>query len=244
MSIEPDRRYLDLSVDELLIELASPSPVPGSGFAAAVAIAMGAATVTMAARLSPDWPEGRGAAAQAETLRKRVMELASRNAEVYAAALAALRGKEEKYRTRDETMGDALARAADVPLEIGDAATAVAALAAEVADRGESRFRADCAAAASLAVSGCPGRRDARRGEPRYDERGRACEAGPRADRGRLRIARAGSRRGCLVKARRPRASASLVAGKVPAEERPRPRRRVGGSAEPTKGCVALGYRN
>jgi formiminotetrahydrofolate cyclodeaminase len=153
-STGPDRRYLDLSVDELLVELASPSPVPGSGFAAAVAIAMGAATITMAARLSPDWPEGRGAAAQAETLRKRVMELASRNAEAYSAALAALRGQEEKYRTRDETMGDALARAADIPLQIGDAATSVAALAAEVADRGESRFGADCAAAASLAVAG------------------------------------------------------------------------------------------
>jgi formiminotetrahydrofolate cyclodeaminase len=149
-----DSRYLDLTVDELLVELASPSPVPGSGFAAAVAIAMGAATVTMAARLSPDWPEGRGAAAQAETLRKRVMELATRNAEAYAAALAALKGKEEKYRTRDETMGDALARAAEVPLAIGDAATSVAALAAEVAERGNPRFCADCAAAASLAVAG------------------------------------------------------------------------------------------
>jgi formiminotetrahydrofolate cyclodeaminase len=151
--VGPDRRYLDLTVDELLMELASPSPAPGSGFAAAVAIAMGAATITMAARLSPDWPEGRGAAAQAETLRKRVMELASRNAAAYTAALSALKGREEKYRTRDETMGEALGRAADVPLEIGDAATAVAALAAEVADRGNPRFCADCAAAASLAVA-------------------------------------------------------------------------------------------
>jgi formiminotetrahydrofolate cyclodeaminase len=51
-------------------------------------------------------------------------------------------------------MADALTRAADVPLAIGDAATAVAALAAEVAERGEARFRADCAIAASLAVAG------------------------------------------------------------------------------------------
>jgi formiminotetrahydrofolate cyclodeaminase len=148
-----DRRYLDLTVDEFLAELASPSPAPGSGFAAAVAIAMSAATVTMAARLSSEWPEGRGAAAQAETLRKRVMELASRNAEAYAAALAALKGHEERYRTRDETMRDALSRAAEVPLEIGDAATSVAALAAEVAERGDPRFCADCAAAASLAAA-------------------------------------------------------------------------------------------
>jgi formiminotetrahydrofolate cyclodeaminase len=147
-------RYLDLTVDELLTELASPSPVPGAGFAAAVSVSMGAAIVTMAARLSSEWPEGRGSAAQAETLRKRVMELASRNTEAYAEALAALAGKEEKYRTRDETMADALAVAADVPLEIGDAATTVAALAAEVAEHGEPRFRADCAVAASLAVAG------------------------------------------------------------------------------------------
>jgi formiminotetrahydrofolate cyclodeaminase len=152
--MEASRRYLDLSVDELLAELASPSPAPGSGFAAALAVAMGAATVTMAARLSPDWPEARGAAAQAETLRKRVMDLANRNAEAYADALSALEGREERYRTRDETMADALSRAADVPLEIGEAAATVAALAAEVADRGEHRFRADCAAAASLAVAG------------------------------------------------------------------------------------------
>jgi formiminotetrahydrofolate cyclodeaminase len=150
----PDRRYLDLSVDDLLTEVASPSPAPGSGFAAALAIAMGAATVTMAARLSPDWPEGRGAAAQAETLRKHVMELASRNAQAYEAALSALKGREEKHRTRDETMRDALAQAADVPLQIGDAATSVAAHAAEAAERGNPRFCADCAAAASLAAAG------------------------------------------------------------------------------------------
>lgn len=154
MSTPPGSRYLELSVDGLLTELASPSPVPGAGFAAAVSVSMGAAIVTMAARLSTEWAEGRGAAAQAETLRKRVMELASRNTEAYAEALAALEGKEERYRTRDETMADALARAADVPLAIGDAATAVAALAAEVAENGEARFCADCAVAASLAVSG------------------------------------------------------------------------------------------
>lgn len=147
-------RYADLTIDELLGELASPSPAPGAGFAAALSVSMGAAIVTMAARLSPEWPDSRGCAAQAETLRKRVMDLANRNAEAYAQALAALGGKEEKYRTRDETMGDALARAADVPLEIGDAATSVAALAAEVAEHGEPRFSADCAVAASLALAG------------------------------------------------------------------------------------------
>ena len=136
------------------MELASPSPVPGSGFAAAVAIAMGAATITMAARLSPDWPEGRGAAAQAETLRKRVMELASRNAEAYAAALAALRARRRStgpatrpWATRSRARPTSPSRSATPP-------PSVAALAAEVADRGNPRFCADCAAAASLAVAG------------------------------------------------------------------------------------------
>jgi formiminotetrahydrofolate cyclodeaminase len=152
--VSTGNRYLDLTIDELLDELAAPEPVPGAGFAAALSVSMGAAIVTMAARLSREWLDGRGSAAQAETLRKRVMELASRNAEAYAEALAALEGKQERYRTRDETMADALARAADVPLEIGDAATAVAALAAEVATHGEPRFCADCAVAASLALAG------------------------------------------------------------------------------------------
>ena len=147
-------RYLKSSLEDFLAEVASPTPVPGGGFVAGIAIAMAAGIVSMAARLSEDWPERRGASAQAETLRARATQLACTNAEAYAEALTALAGREERHRTRDETMADALARAADVPLAIGDAATAVAALAAEVADRGEARFRADCAIAAALAVAG------------------------------------------------------------------------------------------
>jgi formiminotetrahydrofolate cyclodeaminase len=147
-------RYIGLTVDDLLDNLASADPAPGAGFAAALSVAMGAAIVTMASRLSREWLDGRGSAAQAEALRKRVMELASHNAQAYAEALAALGGRQERYRTRDETMADALARAAEVPLDIGDAAAAVAALAAEVAAHGEPRFGADCAVAASLALAG------------------------------------------------------------------------------------------
>jgi methenyltetrahydrofolate cyclohydrolase len=149
--------YLSASLQDLLDEIASPSPLPGGGFVAGITVAMAAGIVSMAARLSEEWPEGRGAAAQAETLRARATELACGNADTYAQALAALAGSEERHRTRDETMADALARAADVPIAIGDTATAVAALAAEVAERGEPRFGADCAVAASLAVAGARG---------------------------------------------------------------------------------------
>src|SRR3954447_10701683 len=149
--------YLNYRLEDFLDEIASPAPVPGGGFVAGITVAMAAGIVSMAARLSEDWPERRGASAQAETLRARATELASTNAEAYAKAIAALAGREERYRTRDETMGDALARAADVPLAIGDAATAVATLAAEVAEHGDPRFRADCAVAASLAVAGARG---------------------------------------------------------------------------------------
>jgi formiminotetrahydrofolate cyclodeaminase len=149
--------YLNYRLEDFLDEIASATPVPGGGFVAGITVAMAAGIVSMAARLSEDWPERRGASAQAETLRTRATELASTNAEAYAKAIAALAGREERHRTRDETMGDALARAADVPLAIGDAATAVAALAAEVADHGDARFRADCAVAASLAVAGARG---------------------------------------------------------------------------------------
>jgi formiminotetrahydrofolate cyclodeaminase len=142
-------------VAELLAKVASPEPAPGAGFVAGMTVSLAAGLVTMAARLSvEEWPEARGAAAQSETLRLRIAPLAERNAEAYAAALAALAGEQARYRTRDETLADTLAAAADVPLRIGDAAATVASLAADVAENGNASVRADCAVAASLAVAG------------------------------------------------------------------------------------------
>jgi formiminotetrahydrofolate cyclodeaminase len=147
--------YLELPLDELLEQVASNEPAPGGGFVAGVTVAMAAGLVAMAARLSPGWSEAGGAAAQAESLRSRVMALAELNASAYADALSALKGQQETgYRSRDETIEDALARAAQVPLDIGRTASDVSALAATVAESGEPSLRADAAIAASLGLAG------------------------------------------------------------------------------------------
>ena len=99
-----------------------------------------------------EWGEAKGAAAQANTLRERVAPLAQRNVEAYAergrpaaAATARADGRD------DRTSGSLLERAAQIPLEIAEAAVDVASLAAVVAERGEQALRADAVAGALLA---------------------------------------------------------------------------------------------
>jgi methenyltetrahydrofolate cyclohydrolase len=161
---EPDA-YLDLPLSELLETLASPEPAPGSGFVAAVAVSMAASLVAMAARLSrSEWTEARGAAAQAQSLRSRVTPLAETNARAYIEAVDALRQpaspaqpRRPGEETRDEALARKLAKAADVPVQIGRAGADVAALAAAVAENGNPGLRPDVAVAAALALAGARG---------------------------------------------------------------------------------------
>jgi glutamate formiminotransferase / formiminotetrahydrofolate cyclodeaminase len=149
MTAPADREYRGLPLGELLEEVSSPEPMPGAGYCAAVALEMAAGLVAMAARASrADWGEGRGAAAQATTLRERIAPLAERNLDAYREAVTLLGGAES---TGDESLRDALARAAGVPLEIAEVAVDVAALAAVVAERGDQAMRADAVSAALLA---------------------------------------------------------------------------------------------
>ena len=110
----------------------------------------------MAARFSVEhWDGAAGAVAQGEALRKRAAPLADEDAVAYEQALDALRApRSGDPETRDREIGDALARAADVPLRIAEVATDVAELAAEVAERGNENLRGDAAAAAVLAEAG------------------------------------------------------------------------------------------
>jgi formiminotetrahydrofolate cyclodeaminase len=150
MSEPAARAYRGMSVAELLDEVSSPEPMPGAGYCAAVALEMAAGLVTMAARVSrAEWGEARGAAAQAATLRERVVPLAERNVEAYRDAVTLLGAAESGG--RDEELRDALARAAGVPLEIAEIAVDVASLAAVVAERGDQALRADAVSAALLA---------------------------------------------------------------------------------------------
>jgi formiminotetrahydrofolate cyclodeaminase len=147
--------YLDLRLEEFLDEVATPELLPGAGFVAATVVAMAAGLVAMAGRIAGhEWPEGRGVAAQAETLRKRITPLAALNAEAYERAVATLRGEGAVAGARDEAIANALEQAALVPLEIAEAGVDIVDLAALIAERGEPAVRADSAVAALLAHSG------------------------------------------------------------------------------------------
>jgi formiminotetrahydrofolate cyclodeaminase len=151
--------FLELPLGEFLDEIASPDLVPGAGFSSALTVAMAAGLVTMTARRSLEtWPEGAGAAAQAERLRKRVIPLAEQNVEAYRKAVGLLRGDEPADGPhRDFELSRSLEEAARIPLQIAEAAADVAALAADVAEYGEPSVRADAATAGALALAGARG---------------------------------------------------------------------------------------
>jgi methenyltetrahydrofolate cyclohydrolase len=154
MSIPED--MLSMPLGDVLGHMASEVPSPAGGSAAAIAVAMGAGLTAMCARNSRDeWPEARGATAQAEALRARIEPLAQADAEVYENALAAFRLPERlEPEVRNATLGVALERAAAVPLAITEVGADVADLAAHLAEKGNPRVRADAVAGALFAEAG------------------------------------------------------------------------------------------
>lgn len=151
--MEPEP-LLDRPLARFLDDLADGSPILGGGSAAAVVTAMAGGLLAMAARASTgSWPEAAGVAAQAEALRDRVAPLAERNAAAYAEALDLLddAGEPDDQDRRDFRLGNALSRAAALPLEIAEAAADAAELGALVAERGDASRRADAVAAVLLA---------------------------------------------------------------------------------------------
>ena len=119
---------------------------PAGGSAAALATTMASGLVRLVARVSRDWEEAPGIAAQAAALGDRALVLADDDHRAYAAAVEQLRAPE-----RDAALGRALRRAAEVPLSIAEAAADVAALAAFAARDGADSVRGDAWAAATLA---------------------------------------------------------------------------------------------
>jgi formiminotetrahydrofolate cyclodeaminase len=146
---------LELTLRGFLEKLAGEEPAPGGGSAAAIAVAMAAALSAKSARVSTDWSEGASTAAQAERLLRRIAPLAQSDAEAYEEALAALHLPDDLEReVRNMALGQVLARAAEIPLVIAEAGADVAALAAQVADRGAPSIKGDAASAALLAEAG------------------------------------------------------------------------------------------
>ena len=146
---------LDLRLREFFDAVASEHPTPGGGSAAAVAVTMSAALSAMVARASSDWGQAGSVVAQAERLRKRTAPLAQLDAEAYEGALVSTRlpgGGEPAV--RDAAVGAAMDRAAELPLQIVEAAADAASLAELVAERGAQDRRGDAVAAALLAEAG------------------------------------------------------------------------------------------
>ena len=130
---------------ELAEKISSGEAVPGSGWVAGVSAALAASLVAKTAARSDGWGDADGARAQAIDLRDRLLALAQQDALAYERALTSLE-------RRDTGLARALARAAEVPLAIGEAAADTSLLAAEAADRADGSARADAAAAACLAA--------------------------------------------------------------------------------------------
>ncbi len=144
-------RDRDRPLDHFLDDLEAPAPSPCGGTAAAVAAAMAAALVTMVARASGQWADGPGVASQARALRTRLTTLGDDDAAAFEHVLATMRDRSGTVERRDYELGAALVKAAEVPLEIAEAAADVAELAALAASEGSSHLRPDATAAAILA---------------------------------------------------------------------------------------------
>jgi len=137
------------SVENLLESLADERRTPGAGLLAGLTAALAASVVEMVARVSrPVWREAPGVQAQAELLGARALRLAQDNETSYGRALTLLGAPQGENRE----LGNALSRAADVPLEIAEAAADLSSLARSAWEAGDQAVRADAAAAAALAA--------------------------------------------------------------------------------------------
>ncbi len=125
------------ALGRFVADLAEKTAAPGAGSAAAVVVAIAAALAEMAARFSADADvTGRAAA-----LRARTLPLAEEDARAFRAVLDST-GKERPV---------ALSHAADVPLEIAEAAAEVRALASPLLEHGNRNLQGEAVAALALA---------------------------------------------------------------------------------------------
>ena len=127
----------------------------GVGASAGMVVGLVAALLEEIARSSGDgWPEAGGAIAQATALRRRSLRLARADAAAYAEGRDALLSLSTRGPTEEGDvpgLTEALNRAAEVPLQIAEAATDAVTLAALIAERAKYDLRADAAGAACLA---------------------------------------------------------------------------------------------
>ena len=153
-----ENRLTDAGSDSTFLNaLASADPIPGGGSAAAYAGAMAAALVAMVARVTVGKKKYAEVEArmleiipQAESLRAELDTGVHRDADAFAAVLAALKLPKESPE-RAAALEQATLGAAQVPLNAAEHALQVLALAAEVAETGNLNAISDAGSAGSLA---------------------------------------------------------------------------------------------
>jgi len=149
----------DQTTGDYLQALASTSAVPGGGSAAALAAAMGAALVSMVAKLSAKKAradEGRAALTdlvpELDRLADRLLELSQDDIDAYRAVIDA-----RKSGTGGTALERAYERAADVPLATASAAARGLALAAEASKNAWDMTASDLAVGSKLLQTGLDG---------------------------------------------------------------------------------------
>lgn len=118
---------------------------------AATTVAAAAALVAMAARFSEDLDSGGTIAARADELRAEACELAQRDADSYAAVLAAYQAPRDDDERRRAGIRAALTVATDVPLAIIGGAREVGELGVRLVRDGNRNLRGDAVTAVNLA---------------------------------------------------------------------------------------------
>ena len=155
------------TIDGFMSSVAGPTPTPGGGSVAAHAGALGAALAQMVAGLTVGKKkyaavedEMKQLALQASSLRRALTALVERDAQSYEGVRAAFqlpKDTDEQQAARATAIREALIGAAVVPLETARTAVDVAALAAALAERGNSNAVSDACVGALLAEAACKG---------------------------------------------------------------------------------------
>lgn len=153
--------FRELSLQDFLGRLASPTPTPGGGTAAAVAAAVAAALLAMATSISlrknPGDRELEETRLRAEGLRRALLELADEDAAAYEAVMEAYRlpkGSEEERELRKAKVQEALRSAAEVPLRTAELSLEAWELATGIVKRVRSAVISDLLVAIRLAQAG------------------------------------------------------------------------------------------
>lgn len=151
-------------MDPFLSELSAGTATPGGGSAAAYAAAMGAALVSMVARLTI----GKKKYAQveqemktilegAQALQERLFASVAQDAKAFEAVMDAYRlpkGSDQEQAERAEAIDSAMRGAAEVPLQVCRDAVHVMAFAADVAEKGNENAVSDAGSAGAMANAG------------------------------------------------------------------------------------------